>query len=140
MRRLLLVAMLVPVLAADPRQEVFDLLGVMASGLSENDPSRFLAAIDPSMKGYDDLGANVRALVEQVEVMSTIEPVDDSGDASSHTMRVDWLLQLRNLDNRASVLRRQKVLTFRFQKQKRKWRVASIEPLDFFAPPRTEHP
>ena len=74
--------------AADPRQDLYDLLGTMASGLSEENPEQFLAAFDRSMQGYAGLAANVRALIQQVEVMSTIELIDDSGDDSQHTMRV----------------------------------------------------
>ena len=140
LRRVFLLSTLAPVLVADPRQELYDLLATMASGLSEENPNQFLDAFDRSMQGYDGLAANVRALIQQVEVMSTIELIDDSGDASRHTMRVDWLLQLRNKDDRASVLRRQKTVECRFEKQKRKWRVVAFAPLDLFAPPRTQHP
>jgi hypothetical protein len=140
LRRTFLLATLAPALAADPRQELYYLLGLMASGLSEENPQQFMDAFDRSMKGYAELAANVRALVEQVEVMSTIDLVDDSGDAVHHTVHADWLLQLRNKDDRASMLRRQKTIEVRFEKQKRKWKIVSFQPLDFFAPPRKDQP
>ena len=138
-RRLLLLAILVPIVAADPRQEVYDLLGSMASGLSEGNPSQFLEAFDRSMKGYSELAANVRAVVQQSDVLSAIDLVDDAGDDQKRTVRVDWLLQLGDKQNSASVVRRQKTIEVKLEKQKRKWRVVSLEPRDFFAPLRVNH-
>jgi hypothetical protein len=133
----MVLAILTSSLAADPRQEVYDLLGTMASGLSEGNPQQFLDAFDRSMKGYAELAVNVRALAVQGDVMSTIEFIDDAGDDHRHMMRVDWLLQLADKDHSASVVRREKTITLRFEKQKRKWRIVSLEPLDFFTPPQT---
>jgi hypothetical protein len=39
-----------------------------------------------------------------------------------------------------SVLRRQKTIACRVEKQKGKWRIVSLDPLDFPAPPRTGRP
>jgi hypothetical protein len=135
-RRLMLLAILASTVWADPRQEVYDLLGTMASGLSEGNAQQFLDAFDRSMKGYSELAANVRALVVQGDVMSTIEFIDDAGDGQRHTMRVDWLLQLADKDHSALVVRRENTIEFRVEKQKKKWRIVSLAPLDFFAPPQ----
>jgi hypothetical protein len=140
LRRLLLIAILAPALAADPRQEVYELIGSMASALSEGDPARFLAAFDRSMKGYDDLAVNVRALVEQADVASTVDPIEDAGDARARTIKVDWLLELANKEDRISRVRRQKTVACRVEKEKGKWRIVSLDPLDFFAPPRVTQP
>ncbi len=135
-RRLLVLAIFASALAAGPREEVYDLLGSMANGLSEGQAAQFLDAFDRSMKGYPELADNVRALLARGEVMSTIEPVDDSGDDQRRTVRVDWQLQLRDRDNTASAVRWRKTIEVRVERQKRKWRIVSLEPLDFFAPPR----
>ena len=121
---------------ADPRQEVYDLLASMASGLSEGNSGQFLQAFDQSMKGYAEFAANIRALVDQTDVLSAIELVDDVGDAEHRTVTVDWLLQLADKQDRAVVTRRQQNIKCRLEKQKRKWRIVSLEPLAFFAPPR----
>ena len=140
LRRVFFLSFFASALTADPREEVYDLFGSMASALSEGDTGRFLAAFDPSMKGYEDLAANVRALIDQADVTSTIEPVEDAGDAQQRTVKFDWLMQLANKDDRVSTMRRQKTITSRLQKQKRKWRIVSLDPLDFFAPPRIVQP
>jgi hypothetical protein len=138
LRRLLLLAILVSKLSADPRQEIYDLLGSMASGLSEGTPSQFLEKFDRSMKGYAELAANIRAMVAQRDVLSSIDLVDDAGDDQARTVRVDWLLQLADRQNSAAVERRQTTVVVKLVKQKRKWRIVSLEPLDFFAPPRVD--
>jgi len=136
MRRLLLLAFVASAVGADPRQEIYDLLGSMASGLSEGDAGQFLRAFDPSMKGYAELAANVRALVEQTDVLSAVELVEESGDEQHRNVTVDWLLQLGDKQNRAAAARRQQNIKCRLEKQKKRWRIVSIEPLEFFAPPK----
>ena len=136
MRRLLLLAFVATVVLAEPRQEIYDLLGSMASGLSEGSAEQFLKAFDPSMKGYAELAKNVRALVEQSDVLSTIELVEDSGDDQQHSVTVDWLLQIGAKQDGAAVTRRQQNVKCRLEKQKKKWRIVSLEPLEIFAPPR----
>jgi hypothetical protein len=135
-RRLFLLAFAASAVLADPRQEVYDLLGSMASGLSEGNPGQFLQAFDPSMKGYAELEANIRALVAQADVLSAVEIVQESGDEQHRGVTVDWLLQLTHPQNRAAVTRRQRNINLRLEKQKKKWRIVSLEPLEFFAPPK----
>jgi hypothetical protein len=133
-RRLILLVFAASAVLADPRQEIYDLLGSMASGLSEENPAQFLKAFDPTMKGYAELAANVRAMVDQSDVMSTVELVDDSGDEQHHSVTVDWLLQLAEKQNSATATRRRQNLKIRLEKQKKRWRIVSLEPLTFFAP------
>ncbi len=140
LRRAFLLSLIAPALAADPRQEIYDLFGSLASALTDGEPEQFLAAFDRSMKGYEDFAANVRALVAQMDVTSTVELVDDAGDARHRAVKFDWLMQLANKNDRVSVIRRQQTITCRLEKQKRKWRIVSLEPLDFFAPPRIAQP
>ena len=117
MRRLLLLAFVASTVLADPRQEIYDLVASMASGLSEGNAEQFLNAFDPSIKGYDDLARNVRALVEQMEVVSTIELVEDAGDDRQHTVTVDWLLQIVAKQDQAVTARRQQSVKIRLEKQ-----------------------
>jgi hypothetical protein len=136
MRRLLLLAFAASVLLADPRQEVYDLFGSMASALSEGSAGQFLKAFDPSMKGYADLAVNVRALVEQTDVLSAIELVEDSGDDQHHSVTLDWLLELKSKQDGAAVTRRQQNVKCRLEKHQKRWRIVALEPLEIFSPPR----
>jgi hypothetical protein len=132
--RLFLLAFVASAALADPRQEVYDLLGSMASGLSEGNPGQFLEAFDRSMKGYAELAANVRALVAEADVLSAVELVTDGGDEQHRSVTVDWLLQLADKQNSVALTRRQQNIKIRLEKQKKKWRIVSLEPMEFFAP------
>jgi hypothetical protein len=135
-RRLVLLVFAASAVLADPRQEVYDLLASMATGLSEENPEQFLQAFDHSMRGYPDLAVNVQALVAELDVLSAIELVADSGDDRHRTVTVNWLMQLTQKRDRVGSIRREKNINIRLEKPKKKWRIVSMEPLDFFAPPR----
>jgi hypothetical protein len=70
--------------AADPAQEVWDLLTQVASALSERNPAAFLEAFDPAMPGYEKLREHVTALLRNAEVRSAIELESDEGNGQSH--------------------------------------------------------
>jgi hypothetical protein len=123
-------------LRADPRQEIYDLFGSMANSLAEGNAVGFLQSFDPKMPGYQELAANVQALVQQAEVHSTIEIIEDSGDARERAVLLDWLLQLTEKQSSANAVRRQQTVKCRLVKPKRTWRVESFEPIGFLAPPK----
>jgi hypothetical protein len=136
-RRIFLVAALAGILQADPRQEVYDLFASMANGLSESNAQPFLAGLDPRMPGYQKLAADVQALVQQVEVLSSIDIIQDAGDDQHRTVHLDWSLRLTpKADTTASQVRRQQTIRCELERQKKKWRVVEMEPAGFFAPPR----
>jgi hypothetical protein len=136
-RRTFLVATAAGILQADPRQEVYDLFASMANGLSESNAQPFLAGLDPRMPGYQKLVADVQALVQQVEVLSSIDVIQDSGDDQHRTLQLDWSLRLTpKADTTATQVRRQQMIRCELEKQKKRWRVVSMEPAGFFAPPR----
>jgi len=125
------------IVRADPRQEVFDLFASMANGLSESNAQPFLAGLDPRMPGYQKLVADVQALVQQVEVLSSIDIIQDSGDDQHRTVQLGWSLRLTpKADTTATQVRRQQMIRCELEKQKKRWRVVSMEPAGFFAPPR----
>jgi hypothetical protein len=138
MRRALFLIPLALCLAADPAQEVLDLVTGMAASLSAGNAREFLAAFDPAMPGYQQLRENVNALTRQEAVESFVDVASDEGDAQKRTVQLNWRMRLkRNSDATASTGREQ-VLKCRFEKQGRKWRITALEPVDFFAPDRKE--
>ena len=135
-RRVLLLVPFAARLRADSAQEVWDLLTSMASALSEGDASAFLKAFDAAMPGYEALRADVTALLREAEVQSSIELVEEAGDDSSRTVELDWLVHIVNRQDGAVAERRRERGKCRGEKSGKKWRIASLEPLQFFAPPR----
>jgi hypothetical protein len=108
----------------------------MASALSEANAIVFLNAFDPAMPGYEALRASVTALLREAEVQSSIDLVAEEGDDSSRTVELDWLLHIVDRQDGAVAERRQERVKCRVEKSGRKWRIASLAPLQFFAPPR----
>jgi hypothetical protein len=135
MPKCFLALLLAPIaLLADPGQEVLDLFTSMATALSAGDATEFLRPLDRAMPRYRDLSANVTALVEQAEVLSSIEIVRNSGDAKQRTVELDWLLQVSSKQQGGPLERRHETVRCRLEKQKRGWRIVALEPVDFFAP------
>jgi hypothetical protein len=135
-RRALLLVPLAARLRADSAQDVWDLIASMASALSAGSAIEFLSAIDPAMPGYETLRANVTALVNEADVQSSIEMVEETGDDRSRAVELDWLIRMVDRQDEAVAERRQDHVKCRVEKSGKKWRIAWLEPLEFFAPPR----
>src|SRR3954451_16284434 len=84
----------VPSSAADPAQEVWDVVTTLAAALGRADPGEFLSVCDPALPGYQTLRANLSALVAQADAESAIDPVDNTGDDRVRELVVDWDLRL----------------------------------------------
>ena len=135
-RRTLLLVPFAARLRADSAQQVWDLFASMASALSEANAIAFMNAIDPAMPGYEALRTGVTALLRESEVQSSIELVEEQGDDRSRAVVLDWLVHIVYRQDGAVAERRQERVKCRVENLGKKWRVASIEPLQFFAPRR----
>lgn len=143
-RRSLLVASLAATLRADSEDDTWELVANAARALVEatalTAPYRssvpFLSYFDPKMPGYETLRDNVTALIEQVDLQSSIDPVGNDGNDQARNLKLDWLLTMTDLGSSVISTRREEVIQCRVQKQGRKWRIVSLEPVSFFAPPR----
>ena len=125
-------------LRADSSSDVIDLIGTMTAALTEVDVPAFMDAFDPNMPGYDDLKNQVTALVNQAEVTSSVEPVQQNGDDEKRTIDLDWFLQVRSLLNDGPIVQRRQVVHCELRKEKKKWKIVSLKPLDFFAPAKVD--
>lgn len=125
-------------LRGDSSSDVIDLVGSMAAALTEVNVSAFMDAFDKDMPGYDDLKNQVTALVNQAEVSSSVEPVQESGDDSKRSIDLDWFLQVRSLLNDGPIVQRRQVIHCELRKEKKKWKVVALKPLDFFAPAKLD--
>jgi hypothetical protein len=133
-RAAILVICAAPALAADPAQDVWEIVTAMAAALGVADPGAFLAACDSGMPSYQTLRANVSALVAQADVESGIDPVRNEGTDTTREVEVDWQLQLVDRSGLQRVTRRRENIKLRFEKSGRKWKVVSLEPVRLFAP------
>jgi hypothetical protein len=139
MRRLFLLTMTGCALArADAPQEVIDLFASMASALSESNPDVFLRAIDPSMPGYGRFAANVEALGAQNSLSNSVEITKQDGDDRVQVVELDWLIEITGKGQSHVFVRREALVKCRLERRKKKWRIVSLDPADFFAPPSSD--
>jgi hypothetical protein len=133
-RRAFLAALAAP-LFADARQQVIDLFTAMASALSEGNGLAFLDRVDHAMRDYQKLEQDILALTTQNEVLSSIEVLKEEGDDHARSVELDWFLQIRSRAENGGIERRREVVKCRLERQKKKWKVVSLEPMSLFAPP-----
>lgn len=133
-RRAFLAALAAPLLAGTG-QEVLDLFTVLASALSEGNGMAFLDHVDHSMPDYEKLERSILALAAQNELVAAIDVLEDEGDEQTRAVQVDWLLQIRSREETGTLVRRREIVKCRLARVKKKWKVASLDPVSFFAPP-----
>ena len=120
-------------LHADTHAEVVDLLASMTAALSVDNAEGFMAAFDRDMPDYDKLKARIGALLDEAELAADIEFIKDDGDQVRRSVDLDWYLEIRSKAAAGAVLRRRQVVHCDLRKEKNRWRIISISPLDFFA-------
>ena len=120
-------------LLADTHDDIIDLFASMAAALSEINVPQFMDAFDKDMPDYERIRAGVAALVNQAEVASSVEPLKDEGDESKRTVDLDWYLEIRSLAPDGPLVRRRQVVHCELRKEKKRWKIVSLKPLDFFA-------
>jgi hypothetical protein len=141
-----LVFILTAFASADAHDDVFEVVTTMAGALTEVDGigqsvvqgnvSRFMSAFSKDMPDYATLESNVTALVRQAEVSSSVQTVSEDGNDQARTIDLDWVMQVRNLEQDGPIVRRREVVHCAFRKEKKHWKIISLTPIDFFAPPK----
>jgi len=137
MPRYLVLMVIAAVLAveADVKQDITDLFTGMASALSDANPRDFLRAFDPSMPGYETLANNVRALATENAVSNAVEITSQKGNDQSQEVEIDWLMEIKGIGQSSIAVTRETTLKCRLERKGKKWRIVSLDPLNFFAPP-----
>jgi hypothetical protein len=144
-RRTLLALPLALRLRADAASDVWSLIGDAADALSQGSLTGFLDCFDPKMPGYEELRANVTALIaegpdpnrrtDREGIFCSIDLVSEDGDDKSRALELDWILDIRAQTSGVGSTRRQQRVKARVEKQGKKWRIVALDPIAFFAPP-----
>ena len=124
--------------SADAHDDVIEVVTSLAGALTEVNVTRFMAAFSKDMPDYGTIEKDVTALVNQAEVTSSVEPVQEGGDDAQRTIDLDWFLQVRSLLNDGPIVQRRQVIHCELRKEKKKWKIVSLKPLDFFAPAKLD--
>jgi hypothetical protein len=130
---------------ADAHDDVIEVVTSMADALTDvsgqgpnqvrGNVSAFMAAFSKDMPDYETLKSNVTALVNEGEISSTVEPLSEEGDAPQiYKIDLDWLLQVRSLEQDGPMVRRREVVHCELRKEKKHWKIIALKPINFFAP------
>jgi hypothetical protein len=133
-RSALLVCLVATFAVADAHDDVIEVFTSMAAALTAVDVPQFMAAFDKNMPEYGMLETDVNALVNQAEVSSSIQPLNEDGDNQDRKADLDWYLEVRSLQQDGPIVRRRQVIHCELRKEKKHWKIVSLKPLDFFAP------
>ena len=130
---------------ADVHDDVMEVFTKMAAGLTgasgdvgarPGNVAEFMSGVSKDMPDYDTLRSNVTGLMRDAEVASSVQTLteDDLGD--SYKIDLDWLLQIRNLEQDGPIVRRREVVHCELRKEKKHWKIVALKPVDFFAAPK----
>ena len=84
---------------------------------------------------YPALESHVVALTTQSDVASSIQIVEIERLQDGYRLRVDWLLQLSVKESPGPLETRRKVIQIAAREDRKgKWKITSLEPVEFFRP------
>ena len=135
MRRRTLLAFLAAPLRADARQQITDVFATLATAMSGGDAFDFMRPFDPSMPGYEPFRASVTALLEQNDVLTSIDLTSVEVKENEARVEADWLLEIRSRQPAGPLTKRNQVVTCRLARRKSNWKILALEPQSLFAPP-----
>ena len=143
-RSALLVCLVAVFAVADAHDDVMDVVASVAGALTEVDGSgitqvhgnvsKFMAEFSKDLPDYETVKNNVTALVNEGEISSSIVPLTEDDAGETYKIDLDWLLEIRNLEQDGPLVRRREVVHLELRKEKKHWKVVGLKPLDFFAP------
>jgi len=136
---------------ADAHDDVIELVTSMANALTEvivdgngvergrGNVSGFMAVFSKDMPDYDTLKNNVTGLLNEGEVSSSIRTVTEDGDDEARSIDLDWVLEVRSLEQDGPIIQRREVIHCELRKgeankKKQHWKIVAIKPIDFFSP------
>ncbi len=131
-RRSLLLLIAAPLLG-DERSEIVEWLGKFAGYLTQDNPESFLRACAKDLRGQ--IETNLRALVNNNEVASSISVLSIAGEGDKRQVELDWYLQLAPKGLPASSVRRRERLKLTIERVKKGWSVLEMDPVTLFQPP-----
>lgn len=122
----------------EDRLEVVRMLNDAGRALSARNATRFLSYFDKSgIPKYFELEAHIEALTTQADIASSIRLADFAISDKGYHGTVDWILQLTRVSAPGKVKTRRmavRVSVVRSGKNKKRWRIEAVTPIDFFRP------
>ena len=107
-----------------------------AGGARSGNVAEFMSGVSKDMPDYDTLRSNVTGLMRDAEVASSVQTLTEDDQGDSYKIDLDWLLQIRNLEQDGPIVRRREVVHCELRKEKKHWKIVALKPVDFFAAPK----
>jgi hypothetical protein len=119
-------------------REAWDTLFVFAAALQNEGaaPGMEMEQFDRAMPGYADLKSALTALWTRYQIEPALDLKSNEGDDTHRTLEIDWVLTLQNQQDPVDSTRREASVVFKVEKGGKGWRIVSLEPVSFFAPPK----
>ena len=124
-----------PVHAGEAWDELVSAVSTLTNRPPDNspvNPSWFFRSVDPSMPDLEKLRAELTALLRRGEVESSLDMVSNEGDDQTRTLEVDWSMQILDDQTQIAAIQKEKRVQIRMSWQGKRWRIVSLQPLDFF--------
>jgi hypothetical protein len=117
-------------------REAWDTLFVFAAALQNEDAVPDMEQFARAMPGYADLKSALTALWTRYKIEPSLDLKSNEGDDTHRTLQIDWILTLGNQQDPVDSTRREATLVFKLEKEGKGWRIVSLDPATFFAPPK----
>ena len=122
--------------ASDPRAEVTEMLGQIASALSQENASQAMSFIDKKTPRYHEIARRFHDLTAVWDLASGIEITAVKGDEVRMELELDWLLERKSREATGGLDRKRGAVTAvaeRVQTKKGKvWKIVALSPVEFF--------
>jgi hypothetical protein len=121
--------------AAANQEAISRMLLDASRALQARNAALFLGHFDRKrFEAYSQLESNIVVLTEQKDIASSIRIVEVTTDGEDFLSRVDWLIQISPLDRPGLIETRRHMIALRVAAAGKKWRIAGLDPVDFFRP------
>ncbi|MBZ5635290.1 MAG: hypothetical protein LAO55_19365 [Acidobacteriia bacterium] len=107
--------------------EQMEVFRAVSEALANRDADAFLDQFDRQMPQYEKLRDEIQDLFGLTqEIGSTVDVITDEGSEQKRALELDWLLKIDNEKPRRQIVK------CHVEKQGKKWKITSLEPVDFF--------
>lgn len=110
-------------------ETLLEVLARFTSALSEGNAEGAIGNLDTSVPAMGVLARRLRDLVAVGEISCLLDPLEWPDHKA---VVLDWLLEIRAPELVGGLKRKREKLTCRFVKKGKKWKIASLEPAEFF--------
>ena len=110
-------------------ETLLEVLARFTAALSEGNAEGAIETLDTSVPALGVLARQLRDLIAVGELSCLLDPLEWP---DYKAVVLDWLLEIRAPELVGGLKRKREKLTCRFVKKGKKWKIASLEPVEFF--------